>query len=149
MVVSLIFLGWMPFYVSTIERLLFVECARDWLGTPFHLNARLLGQGVDCGQLLIAAGVSAGLIDDVQVINNNPRQAHRLIARLITDYCVEVDQAEPGDIYWFVTGRNLPLHLGIATEKGVIHASQEAGKVVETVLPMPVAKIYRLKRWAM
>lgn len=44
-----------------------VAQAELWLGTRWHHNARVLGAGVDCGQLLIAAYVGAGLVEDFSV----------------------------------------------------------------------------------
>lgn len=43
-----------------------IASARSWLGTPYHHRARLKGSGVDCGQLVIAAHVEAGLVADFE-----------------------------------------------------------------------------------
>lgn len=42
-----------------------IEAARSWKGTPYHHNAHVKHVGVDCGQLVIAAHVEAGLIDPI------------------------------------------------------------------------------------
>lgn len=44
----------------TSEKL--VSIVRSWIATPYHHRARLKGIGVDCGQLIIAAHVEAGLV---------------------------------------------------------------------------------------
>jgi cell wall-associated NlpC family hydrolase len=41
--------------------------ARRWLLTPWHHNARVLGHGVDCAQLLIAVYTGAGLVEPFDV----------------------------------------------------------------------------------
>ncbi len=38
--------------------------ARSWLGTPFHIGARVKGAGVDCGQLLYCVYHACGLIPE-------------------------------------------------------------------------------------
>ena len=43
-----------------------IAAARSWLGTPYHHRARIKGVGADCGQLVIAAHVDAGLIEDFE-----------------------------------------------------------------------------------
>lgn len=40
-----------------------ISAARGWVGTPYHHRARIKGVGVDCGQLVIAALIEAGLMD--------------------------------------------------------------------------------------
>ena len=49
------------------ERRMVVAEALTWKGTPYHLNARVKGAGVDCGTFLIAAFSGAGLIEDVDL----------------------------------------------------------------------------------
>lgn len=41
-----------------------VTAVRSWIATPYHHRARVKGVGVDCGQLIIAAHVEAGLVPD-------------------------------------------------------------------------------------
>lgn len=48
------------------KRDLVVAASRAWLGTPYHHRARVKGHGVDCGQLIIASFVDAGLIDNLE-----------------------------------------------------------------------------------
>jgi cell wall-associated NlpC family hydrolase len=38
--------------------------ARSWIGTPFHIGARVKGAGVDCGQLLYCVYHACGLIPE-------------------------------------------------------------------------------------
>lgn len=41
-----------------------VASAKTWLNTPYHHNAMVKGAGIDCGQLIIAAFLEAGLINE-------------------------------------------------------------------------------------
>jgi cell wall-associated NlpC family hydrolase len=55
-----------------------VDQARSWLLTPWHHNACLKGEhggGVDCGQLIKACYVDAGLVPDFE-IGQYPRDWH-------------------------------------------------------------------------
>lgn len=49
--------------MTPAQRAAVVAAAARWIGTPWHHRARVLGAGVDCGQLLIAAYAEAGLIE--------------------------------------------------------------------------------------
>ena len=44
------------------ERARVAEVARAWLDTPFHADAMRKGVGVDCGRLLLAVYIEAGII---------------------------------------------------------------------------------------
>jgi cell wall-associated NlpC family hydrolase len=50
--------------ITTEQRLSVVTASERWLRTPWHHNARVHNAGIDCGQLVIAAYVEAGLVDD-------------------------------------------------------------------------------------
>lgn len=43
---------------------LLLRSAHSWVATPYHHRARVKGAGVDCGQLIIAIHVEAGLVTD-------------------------------------------------------------------------------------
>lgn len=135
--------------MNEYSRYMFVFSARQWLGTPFHLGARQIGLGVDCAQLIVASALSAGIItDEPPEVMMRPRLLMpRRIRATLERYCHQVDEAESGDLYWLHTRRNLPLHLGIATDRGILHASYDAGRVVETTLPreLAIAGIWRFK----
>lgn len=44
-----------------------VAAGLSWVGTPYHHNASVKGCGVDCAQLIKAAHVEAGVVDDFAV----------------------------------------------------------------------------------
>lgn len=44
------------------ERMLVVEEAKTWLGTPYITNGGVKGAGVDCGMLLVRVFVDTGMI---------------------------------------------------------------------------------------
>lgn len=135
--------------MNEFSRFNFVFCARQWIGTPFHMGARKIGHGVDCAQLVVAAALESGLITDepAEMIMRPRLLMPRRIRSVLEHYCDQVEQAEWGDLYWLHAARNLPLHIGIATDIGILHASYDAGRVVETTLPaeLTIAGIWRFK----
>lgn len=118
-----------------IPRERFVAEARKWIGTPYLHQGRNR-HGVDCIGLLLAVGWSLGLTDyDVKGYGRTPdagflqAECERLMNR------IDLDAARPGDVYLmrFTTD---PQHLGIATERGIIHAwAGGAKRVAETSMP--------------
>lgn len=132
--------------MTEYQRALFIHCARQWIGTPFHLNARVIGQGVDCAQLIIAAALQAGLLqEEPPALRLGPGLLMpRKMRAILERYMRERDQANQGDVLWLNTRRNLPLHLVIVTDQGILHASHDAGRVIETRRPaeLSVAAIW-------
>lgn len=49
------------------ERARVVREVRKWRGTPYHHEARIIGTGVDCAQLLLEAFIGAGLVGRIDV----------------------------------------------------------------------------------
>lgn len=116
--------------------------AREWIGTPFHWEASLRGEGVDCRGLLTGVARDCGLAE-----------AAEIEARLV-GYSLQIDEAEllsgmarlfdivplesariAGDILGFRIQRKIQ-HLGIYVGSGrMIHAySGNPGQVVEVPL---------------
>lgn len=106
--------------------------ARRWLGTPYQHQARLLGVGVDCVGLVVAAGEGAGVL---AIESNawapfaaysrtpNPRRIERAL-RLFLKPC---DDPGEGDVGWADWGNGPPMHMLIRTilpdgRPGMIHA---------------------------
>lgn len=117
--------------------------ARKWIGTPFHHQACKLGEGADCGQLVVGVGVALGLMPmpgpewRQYGRKPNPRkmraQLETFLDPLPADHVPRV-----GDIMWIGWRPNLPMHLGFYTDlygSGVLHAFSSAGRVVETSFP--------------
>lgn len=137
--------------------------ARTWLNTPYHHNARVLGAGVDCAQLLCAVYERAGLIPHIE-----PRYPHdwhlhndgeRMLAHVL-EYAAEIplSDIEPGDILLFKFGRAFS-HAAIVTGANqMIHAVKRAGAVIMSDIdeaewmfhrsgkPME-RKAFRIKPW--
>jgi len=121
---------------SDPERL--VTAARALLGVRWRHEGRSLN-GLDCVGLLICAGRAVGLLPtgfDVRGYPRRPRD-HTLIKRL-AEFCdrVPVAAMAMGDAVAFVGSERLPCHVGLVSRRGgarpgLIHASEEIGRVVE------------------
>jgi cell wall-associated NlpC family hydrolase len=114
-----------------------VAAAQSWLGTPFHHGARLKGPqgGVDCGNLLIAVYLEAGVLREAPRYEPPPPNWHlhdgsERYLRLIAAYCRRALRPwQPGDILVF-RGRRWPSagHAGIYIGDGLlVHAVRGAG----------------------
>ncbi len=126
-----------------------IIAARGYLGTPWKHQARVKGVGVDCIGLLVGAFNEAGTpIKDCIDYGKNPNP-RRFLAHLARQFRrisganqldVHADPSawmaeQPGDVLVFqFQGPNLPQHVGIATDRGVIHTYQSAGAVSEHAL---------------
>lgn len=55
-----------PFFYSIWEMAELIARASEWRGTPFLANARVMGLGVDCVQLVAAIYQATGFVDDFQ-----------------------------------------------------------------------------------
>lgn len=118
-----------------------VQEAREWLDTPFHHQARLHRVGVDCVGLVIGVCRSLGLIDPDFDVTAYPRVPDgSSFMHLADQYMDRIDfaDAQPGDAV--VVSFDLdPQHIGILGDYrhggfSIIHASSEAGRVIETRL---------------
>lgn len=127
------------------------ELARRWLGTPWHHRARVLGAGVDCGQLLVAVYESAGLLSPGQVDPGDYSQDWHLhqeeerFLRHVLQVATPTDAPRPGDIALFRYGRCMS-HAAIVLERPglVIHAYHPDGEVVISNLSVSPALRERL-----
>ena len=115
--------------------------ARTWLKTPFHHQACLRGQGVDCAMLVVGVGAALGLMP---MLSTEERAYGRLpnperMRAVITKYMDPVDgDPQPGDVLYMGWRVGRPMHMGILTDlhgRGLLHATSEVGFVVETMLP--------------
>ena len=86
-----------------------IEEAKTWLKTPYHLNARLKGIGVDCGTFLMACFIGTGLILDADLGSfKSDFHLHRgeeVYLEWLSRYCQLVTTPLPGDIVVYKTGR--------------------------------------------
>lgn len=119
--------------------------ARFWLKTPYHHRARVLGAGVDCLMLIVAAYTAAGILPETLEIPDYPPDLmfHRDDSRYldaVLDYCVEVESPRSGDLVMWKFGRTWS-HGGIVTGwPMLIHAYAP----YKTVLEMSVMEDSRL-----
>jgi cell wall-associated NlpC family hydrolase len=123
------------------ERLNIVASARDWIGTPFHHQARLKGVGVDCVGLVIGVSRELGLVDAAFDIGGYPRipDGTSLMATM-REHMTEINKSDmqPGDVVVVSFDRD-PQHLGILGNYrhgglSIIHAAGASGEVIETRL---------------
>lgn len=130
-------------------RMQLVEAARQYLGTPFHHQGRVKGVGVDCIGLVACAAKDCGLnaIDDTTY----PRRPDgETLQKGLEVSLVKIPtwEADVGDVLIFHM-RGIPCHIGMKTDKGVIHTYAAMKKVVEHGLRPPwdarVCGAYRFK----
>jgi len=112
------------------ERL--VDTARQWLGTPFRHQGRQPGRGLDCVGLVVCAARHCGLREyDLTNYARLPRgdalRGHVQAAGLEE---VDLRQALPGDVLLMRFIREAQ-HLALVTDRGILHAHQQVGRVVE------------------
>jgi cell wall-associated NlpC family hydrolase len=109
--------------------------ARTWLRTPYHLNAKLKGVGVDCGTLLIATFQEAGLVDRVDAgLFRSDFHLHRceeVYLEWVGRFCKQVERSPlPGDIILYRYGR-IVSHAAIVTVwPEIIHATPQTGCIL-------------------
>lgn len=123
------------------QRAAVVAAARAWVGTPYHMNAKLRGIGVDCGQLLIGVFRDAGLTPDFDTGHSPPdfhlnRREERyldFVRRHLTEF---EGPPDAGDVMMFHYGLSYS-HGGIvvaAAPLTIVHALMRARRVIEDQL---------------
>lgn len=106
-----------------------VAIAREYDQTPYVHQGRVKGVGIDCIGLVICVCKELDLIDfDYYDYDRTPDGDN--LMQLLKLHCTPTDNPEPGDIMVFRIKKQ-PQHVGIVTERGIIHAYQGADKVVE------------------
>lgn len=106
-----------------------VDACRNYLGVPFRHQGRNR-LGLDCGGLLVVAAKDCGIeLDDIKGYQRQP-DGKTLMATMERNLTRVYRAPEYGDIV-LMRLRKLPQHIAIITDKGMIHAHSEAGKVVE------------------
>jgi cell wall-associated NlpC family hydrolase len=120
-----------------------VEEARKYLGTPFHHQGRLLGVGIDCVGLLANIGKTLGLFNyDNRAYGRQPVKG--LLESELQKVADEIParEATEGDLvlFWFAWKSHAPQHVGIITDRGILHTWAGGGKVVEHPMTQPWRK---------
>jgi hypothetical protein len=128
-----------------------IAAARAWVDTPFHTQAKVIGAGVDCAQLVIAAGEAAGVLTIAAAAwrpfaaysrTPNPRRMRLALETFLVP--VAPSRARLADVMWLEwertapspTGReSLPMHLAILSahhgRATMIHAHATIGRCCE------------------
>lgn len=115
-----------------IDRREIIAAARECLGTPFHHQGRLVGVGIDCIGTVVHPARRLGIPHtDCTTYRRRP-DGVTLVAHLERNLVRLERDAAPGDVVCMWWARpDLPYHVGLVTERGLLHAHATAKKVVE------------------
>lgn len=122
-----------------IDRALFIDAVRAYIGTPFQHQGRRRGDGIDCAGLLTCAAYDVGLTD-VRVTDYTPQPdplRFREIAREHMDAVAFADLT-PGDVLTFAF-KDAEQHFGVVVSmnpKRFVHAYASVGKCVDQELTL-------------
>ena len=127
-----------------------VAAAREYLGTPFRHQGRLVGIGVDCAGVVVHAVRSCG-IDVEDVVGYGPTPNKGLLEQSLEGHLAltKVNKTEmtAGDILLMRFVRE-PQHLAVFTGDGIVHAYEAAGKCCEHGLDQAwssrIVQVYRV-----
>jgi cell wall-associated NlpC family hydrolase len=125
-----------------------INTAREYMGTPFHHQARVKGVGIDCAGLLICVARDLGLQHyDVQGYSRVPSGSD--FERHLDANLDVISEIEDGCVL-LMTFDIDPQHVALATStNSIIHATFECRKVVEHDLNdkwrSSIRKIYRFR----
>lgn len=110
-----------------------IEAARTFLGVPFRHQGRDI-LGIDCAGLVIASYRLCGtMLPDVKGYGREPwKDGLRAAVELGLGQPIQAER-QPGDVLLFRVRRE-PQHVAIVTDRGMIHAYADVGRVVETSL---------------
>lgn len=108
--------------------------ARTWLGTPYHHQGRIKGQGVDCAMLLLEVYHACGLVPYVDPRPYPPdwhlhRGQERYLEHVL-QHAHAVDQPRPGDIALYQFGRCVSHGAIVAEWPQIIHSYVREGCVL-------------------
>ena len=118
-----------------------VRMAREYLGTPYHHQARLKGHGIDCVGLVVCVARELGVLPfDVDVTGYSRIPDGKALMHHLHAHMDAVDQRDmqPGDVIC-VAFDKWPQHVGILGNYihgglSIIHADNQRGQVIETRL---------------
>lgn len=110
-----------------------VRIAREYVGTPWVHQGRLKGKAIDCLGILVcvAREFGAKVVKDRTDYDQKAIDTDAMID-VMRYYMKEISytQSRPGDVILFAIN-NRPQHLGIKTNKGMIHANMRTRWVRE------------------
>lgn len=106
-----------------LQRSAIILAARECIGTPFHHQGRLVGVGIDCVGVIAHIGARLGiLLQDCAGYSRRP-DGKTLMQYVRKSLVEKKSDGEPGDVVVFwVEKPNLPSHVGVLTETGIVHA---------------------------
>lgn len=121
-----------------LRQVIIVAKAEQWLGTPYHHGADVLGHGVDCAMLPVRVFCDLGIVPPFDPRPYPPDwHLHRSAERYLTwveTYANKVPEPEAGDLALFRVGRCLSHGAIMTSATTMIHACIDAGKVVRADL---------------
>jgi cell wall-associated NlpC family hydrolase len=122
---------------ETAQRAAVAAAARKWLLTPYHVEADIMGAGVDCGMLIVRVFVDLGLVPPFDPRPYPPdwhlHNSDEKYLGWVRQWCAQVDKPAPGDLALFRFGRCFS-HGGIVTQAtpiALVHAFRDVGCVIE------------------
>lgn len=123
--------------LQIVTREAVVECARTYLGTPFHHQGRKKGLdgAIDCLGLLVGVAAELGIPHHDFLAYPRYPDKRRLLIQEMDKSLIRIGTEEmlPADVpcFW-IRNPKRPHHVGIMTDLGIIHTHASVGKVVET-----------------
>jgi NlpC/P60 family putative phage cell wall peptidase len=119
------------------ERVEIADEVRKWVRTPYHHQARVLGVGVDCVQLIVGTGEPIGILELDEYFRRN-KEWHNYSRtpnpRALIAFCdrylhrIPKESYKLGDILVFAWRAHMPQHFGIVSSwepKRMVHAHSE------------------------
>lgn len=129
-----------------ISRREIVEEARRYLDTPFKHMGRIPGVGLDCAGVVVCIAQNLGLSGDYVDLTYYPRDP---VSMMMTDIIeqhmdkIPVSAATAGDVI-HIAWAKYPQHLAVMSgDETIIHAHEDAGRVVETHLGIYMQRCIR------
>lgn len=118
-----------------------LERARGAIGARFRLHGRSVADGLDCVGL---AGLAYGVVPP-RGYSLRSGDARAVLAGVAEAGLARAADPRPGDLVLYLAGPG-QLHLGIASEDGVIHADASLRRVVERPGAAPWFELARWRR---
>lgn len=120
-----------------------VEEARKWLGTPYHHQGRVLGHGVDCYGVIEMVGRTLGVPIPQGITYSRIPNEEELIGYM-DGYAqrIPLESAAMGDII-ILPFKFKMRHMAILTDKGMLHAYEPEGRVIEHAVDAKWRRLFR------
>ena len=119
----------------TVDATEIIQIARSWVGTPYYHHQRRKQIGVDCVNLIL--GIAEELGYKIPTRNYYALPNGQELIQELDSHLIKIDQSQAAiaDILCFkLSFVGLPTHVGIKSDRGLIHADARTEKVVETEL---------------